>query len=63
MLSMPWNLFLFNLGRHYAEGIFSPNSSWTSGGRISPYLTCGHLSISYAIQKLRERQEELRIKK
>ena len=55
--------FLQNRGRHYSSGISSPNSSWTMGGRISPYITWGHLSTRYVIYKLKERQEELRTKK
>jgi Deoxyribodipyrimidine photolyase len=52
--------FLYHRGKYYAPGISSPNTSWTSGGRISPYLTWGHVSTRYVIYKLKQRQEELR---
>ena len=51
--------FLHNRGRHYSSGISSPNTSWTTGGRISPYLTWGHLSTRYVIHMLKRRQEEV----
>jgi deoxyribodipyrimidine photo-lyase len=55
--------FLNHRGRFYASGISSPNTSWTTGGRISPYLTWGHLSTRYVISKLREKQDEWRQRK
>jgi deoxyribodipyrimidine photo-lyase len=32
--------FLNHRGKYYASGISSPNTSWKTGGRISPYLSC-----------------------
>ncbi len=52
--------FLQYRGRHYSSGISSPNTSWTTGGRISPYITWGNLSTRYIIHMLKRRQEELR---
>ena len=54
------NSFLYHRGRHYSSGISSPNTSWTTGGRISPFITWGNLSTRFIIHKLKERQEELR---
>jgi deoxyribodipyrimidine photo-lyase len=55
--------FLLRRGRHYSSGISSPNTSWTTGGRISPYVTWGNLGTRYIIHVLKQRQEELRQKK
>mmetsp|Transcript_1618 Transcript_1618/g.2949 ORF Transcript_1618/g.2949 Transcript_1618/m.2949 type:complete len:710 (+) Transcript_1618:202-2331(+) len=55
--------FLNHRGKFYASGISSPNTSWTTGGRISPYLTWGHVSTRYVIDRLRRKQNELRQKK
>lgn len=52
--------FLQERGTSYSGSISSPNSAWTSCSRLSPYLTWGHISLKYTIQKLKERQEELR---
>jgi len=56
------NSFLYHRGRHYSSGISlsSPNTSWTTGGQISPFITWGNLSTRFIIHKLKERQEELR---
>ena len=37
--------FLGRRGANYSQGISSPNTSWTTGSRLSPYLTWGHVSI------------------
>jgi len=55
--------FLANRGQNYAKGISSPNTSWTSGSRLSPFLTWGHTSTRYVIHQLKFRQEELRRRK
>uniref|UniRef100_A0A7S3VAM4 Photolyase/cryptochrome alpha/beta domain-containing protein n=1 Tax=Chaetoceros debilis TaxID=122233 RepID=A0A7S3VAM4_9STRA len=55
--------FLHHRGRLYAQGISSPNTSWTTGGRVSPYLTWGHISTRYVIHQLKQRQEDLRMRK
>ena len=55
--------FLSHRGSFYAAGISSPNTSWTSGSRLSPYLTWGHISLRFVIQKTRERQCYLREEK
>jgi len=55
--------FLLHRGRHYSSGISSPNTSWTTGARISPYVTWGNLSTRYIIHMLKQRQEELRQRK
>ena len=55
--------FLLHRGRHYSSGISSPNTSWTTGGRISPFVTWGNLSTRYIIHMLKQRQEELRQRK
>ncbi len=55
--------FFQNRARHYSSGISSPNTSWTTGGRISPYITWGNLSTRYVIHMLKRRQEDLRQRK
>jgi len=57
------NSFLRSRGKLYAQSISSPNTSWNSGGRLSPFLTWGHVSTRYVIYKLKRRQEELRLLK
>lgn len=52
--------FLSHRGAHYSSGISSPNTSWTSGSRLSPYFTWGHLSLRYVIIHTKRKQEELR---
>ena len=52
--------FLQVRGSKYSQVISSPNTSWTSGGRISPYLTWGHISLRETIHLLNARQETLR---
>ena len=52
--------FLSHRGAQYSSGISSPNTSWTSGSRLSPYFTWGHLSLRYVIINTKRKQEELR---
>jgi len=55
--------FLSRRGANYSSGISSPNTSWTTGSRISPYLTWGHISLRNVIISTKMRQEELRAAK
>lgn len=55
-----FNSFLSHRGANYSYGISSPNTSWTTGSRLSPYLTWGNISLRYVIVTTREKQEELR---
>ncbi|KAL3817515.1 hypothetical protein ACHAXA_003688 [Cyclostephanos tholiformis] len=52
--------FLSHRGANYSSGISSPNTSWTTGSRLSPYLTWGHMSLRHVIVHTKRRQEELR---
>lgn len=52
--------FLHRRGASYSLGISSPNTSWTSGSRLSPYLAWGHLSLRYLIQETKKRQAFLK---
>lgn len=52
--------FLSHRGANYSTGISSPNSSWTSCSRLSPYLTWGHISLRLVIVTTKSKQEELR---
>ena len=52
--------FLSRRGANYSSGISSPNTSWTTGSRLSPYLTWGHISLRHVIVNTKRRQEELR---
>lgn len=55
--------FLSRRGADYSSGISSPNTSWTTGSRLSPYLTWGHVSLRYVINATKQKQEELRAAK
>ena len=55
--------FLNKRGQGYSKGISSPNSSWHSCSRLSPYLTFGHISLRYVMQKLKKRQIDERAKR
>ena len=55
--------FLSTRGANYSTGISSPNMSWTTGSRLSPYLTWGHISLRYVIVTTKLKQEELRAAK
>lgn len=52
--------FLCQRGCNYSSGISSPNTSWTSCSRLSPYLTWGNISLRYVIVTTKQRQAELR---
>jgi deoxyribodipyrimidine photo-lyase len=54
------NSFLQERGSGFSQGISSPNSSWTSCSRLSPYLSWGHLSLRHVVHILQSRQEQLR---
>jgi deoxyribodipyrimidine photo-lyase len=54
------NSFLQERGSKFSQGISSPNTSWTSCSRLSPYLSWGHISLRLVIQTLAARQEQLR---
>lgn len=55
--------FLSHRGCDYSAGISSPNTSWTSCSRLSPYLTWGNISLRYVIVMTKQKQAELREKK
>ncbi len=57
------NTFLSSRGSFYAGGISSPNTSWNSCSRLSPYLAWGNISLRFVIQKTREKQCYLREEK
>ena len=52
--------FLQERGSKFSQGISSPNTSWTSCSRLSPYLSWGHISLRETIGALVTRQEQLR---
>ena len=52
--------FLQERGSKFSQDISSPNTSWNSCSRLSPYLTWGHVSLRYVSQSLQKRQEKLR---
>mmetsp|Transcript_22892 Transcript_22892/g.52440 ORF Transcript_22892/g.52440 Transcript_22892/m.52440 type:complete len:662 (-) Transcript_22892:44-2029(-) len=52
--------FLSERGAGYMPGISSPNVSWWTGSRLSPYLAWGHLSPRYVIHRCRERVQDMR---
>lgn len=52
--------FLNERGEGFSRGISSPNSSWSSCSRLSPYLTWGHISTRRVVHTLTQRQESLR---
>ena len=55
--------FLSHRGANYSSGISSPNTSWTTCSRLSPYLTWGHISLRHVIVTAKRKQEELRAAK
>lgn len=55
--------FLSCRGSRYATGISSPNTSWSTGSRLSPYLAWGNVSLRFVIWKTREKQQFLREEK
>jgi deoxyribodipyrimidine photo-lyase len=52
--------FLQDRGSRFAQGISSPNTSWTSCSRLSPYLSWGHISLRYVVHALETRREQVR---
>ena len=54
------NSFLSERGYNYSSGISSPNTSWTTCSRLSPYLTWGNISLRFVINMTKRRQGELR---
>lgn len=54
--------FFERRGKLYAQHISSPNTSWSSCSRISPYLTFGNISLRYVLKRLINRQREERLK-
>lgn len=54
------NSFLQERGSGFSHGISSPNSSWTSCSRLSPYLSWGHVSLRHVAFALQNRQDQLR---
>jgi len=55
--------FLSSRAGQYSKGISSPNTSWQSGSRLSPYLTWGNVSLRFVIQRTRQKQAQLREQK
>ncbi len=55
--------FLNSRGSNYSSDISSPNTSWTSCSRLSPYLTWGHISTRFVMHETRKRQEYFRNEK
>lgn len=45
--------FLEERGRHYRGSISSPNSAWTAGSRLSPYIAYGALSVREILHQTR----------
>lgn len=52
--------FLYHRGERYQKGISSPNSSWSSCSRLSPYLAWGHVSLRRVVQETKKRQAEIK---
>ena len=50
--------FLQDRGKNFSKGISSPNSSWSSCSRLSPYLTWGNVSLRYVVRSVKQKQEE-----
>ncbi|CAM9128338.1 unnamed protein product, partial [Heterosigma akashiwo] len=53
--------FLAERGAGFSGGISSPNSSWSTCSRLSPYLAWGHLALRRVVQETRRRQAALRL--
>jgi deoxyribodipyrimidine photo-lyase len=47
--------FLSRRGKWFSGGISSPNSAFTAGSRLSPYLSFGNLSSKQVVQATRKR--------
>ena len=54
------NSFLSRRAQSYQKGISSPNSSWHSCSRLSPYLTWGQISVRHVVQATKQRQAEIK---
>jgi len=52
--------FLSTRGVRFSENISSPNSSWTSCSRLSPYLAWGQISLRYVYQTTQKRQSHVK---
>ena len=52
--------FLYRRGEQYQKGISSPNSSWSSCSRLSPYLAWGQVSLRRVVQATKQRQAEIK---
>lgn len=52
--------FLQFRSKYYSGGISSPNTAFQAGSRLSPHLAWGTISLREVLQRLQERQRELR---
>jgi len=52
--------FLQTRAVEYSQGISSPNTSWNSCSRLSPYLSWGHISLRQVIHAIHQRQAQLK---
>ena len=52
--------FLRQRAQKYQKGISSPNSSWSSCSRLSPYLAWGQISVRRVVQATKQRQAEIK---
>ena len=55
--------FLQDRGKNFSKGISSPNSSWSSCSRLSPYLTWGHIGYRFVFQSVKKKQSEHKLLK
>mmetsp|Transcript_40886 Transcript_40886/g.97871 ORF Transcript_40886/g.97871 Transcript_40886/m.97871 type:complete len:720 (+) Transcript_40886:258-2417(+) len=55
--------FLQERGSKFSQDISSPNTSWNSCSRLSPYLTFGHISLRHVMKTLQRRQDDVRRRK
>lgn len=53
--------FLSDRGAHFSTGISSPNSSWSTCSRLSPFLTWGNVSLRHVVQSVKQRQAEIKV--
>ena len=51
--------FFSERGYRYSQHISSPNTSWNSCSRLSPYITWGNISLRYVIQTLQQRKSQI----
>lgn len=52
--------FLSRRAQKYQKGISSPNSSWSSCSRLSPYLAWGQISVRRVVQDTKQRQADIK---